>query len=434
MAAPNYDLAAAAEEAEARYAAANPKSAARHAAARLVLPGGNTRSVLHYDPFPVTLTRGAGARLWDLDGHEYLDFLGEYTAGLYGHSNPVIAAAVEAALRSGIVLGGPNAYEVELARLVTDRFPAVDQVRFSNSGTEANLMVLGAARAFTGRDKILVFDGAYHGGVLTFGAGGGAVNAPYPHVLAPYNDTDATLDLLRDHGPELAAVLIEPMMGAGGGIAAGRDFLAALRDETRRQGILLIFDEVMTSRLAPGGMQGKLGLAPDLTSFGKYLGGGLTFGAFGGRAEIMAGFDPTRPGAWSHAGTFNNNPLTMAAGVAGLTELFPPAAAETLNARGDRLRQGLVDAGRARGVPLQVLGLGSILALHFQSAPVRQPADTAATAPAARTLFHLEMLARGFYLARRGFMSLSLALTDDDCDAFVAAADAVLAEHAAVLR
>lgn len=421
-------------EAEARFTAANPMSQERNREAARTMPGGNTRSILFYPPFPLVMTRGEGAHLWDLDGHRYTDFLGEYTAGLYGHSHPVIQRAVSDALESGIVLGAPNQFEARLAELVCARFASCAQVRFCNSGTEANLMALSAARAVTGRDHVMAFEGAYHGGVFVFAQSEAPMNVPFPMVMAPYNDRAATLDLIERYADDLAAIIVEPMMGAGGGIAGDRDFLQGLRDAATRHGIVLVFDEVMTSRLSPGGLQAVLEISPDMTTFGKYLGGGLTFGAFGGNAEIMGRFDPGRPDSLLHSGTYNNNVLTMAAGVAGLSEAFTPEAALELNAAGDRLRERLNALARERGVPVQVTGLGSILTVHFQDQPVRRPADTEATDPAARALFHLEMLARGFYISRRGFMSLSLPLEAEDYEGFAAAFDEFLVSYGPVLN
>src|SRR5579883_885862 len=337
----NLSLEAALAESEARFTAANPKSRQRQDEAAKVMPGGNTRTVLFYTPFPVTLVKGEGCRVEDLDGHSYVDLLGEYTAGLYGHSHPVILEAVREALAGGIVLGGPNPYEAPLARLICSRFPSCELVRFTNSGTESNLMAIGTARAATGRSHVLVFEGGYHGGVLTFGHGGSPINVPFPVIYGRYNDTEATLALVERHANELAAIIVEPMMGSGGAIPARRDFLAALREAATRHGIVLIFDEVMTSRLSPGGLQQRLGVIPDLTTFGKYIGGGLTFGAFGGRADLMERYDPHKPGYFGHAGTFNNNVLTMSAGVAGLSRLYTPEAAERLNGAGDALRERL---------------------------------------------------------------------------------------------
>ena len=434
MTARNLTLDVALAEAEARYAADNPASAARYEDACRSLPGGNTRTVLFYEPFPLSMAKGEGARLRDLDGHEYRDFLGEHTAGLYGHSNPRILDEIRGALASGIVLGAPNRYEVELAELVCARFPAVDRVRFCNSGTEANLMAIGLARAVTGREKVLVFEGAYHGGVLFFKEGeSGPVNAPFPFVFGRYNDTEATLAVIERHGSELAAILVEPMMGSGGCIEGDREFLGALREAADRHGVLLLFDEVMTSRLGPGGRQGELGILPDLTTLGKYIGGGLTFGGFGGRADLMERFDPRRPDAIPHAGTFNNNVLTMSAGIVGLRDIFTPDEAVRLNADGDALRERLQRAADERGVPFSATGCGSIIGLHWQAEPIRRPADTAPTRPAARALSHLEMIRRGFYFARRGFMSLSLPLDAGDYDDLVDAFADFLDEHREVL-
>lgn len=429
----NISLGAAVADVEARYVDANPRSRARFEAAARNMPGGNTRTILHYDPFPVAIVRGEGARLTDLDGHVYVDYLGEYTAGLYGHSEPAIVEAIRDALSGGLVLGGPNAYEARLAELMCDRFPAVELVRFCNSGTEANLMCLSLARAATGRDAVMVLNGAYHGGFLSFASGHSRVNAPFDYVMGEYNDVGGVRRLIADHGDRLAAVIVEPMMGAGGCIPGTPEFLTMLREETRRHGAVLIFDEVMTSRLAPGGLHGALGLTPDLVSFGKYLGGGVTFGAFGGNRELMGLLDPTRKDGFMHSGTYNNNVLTMAAGIAGLEKVFTPARAEELNAAGDRLRQRLSAAIAKHDAPMQVLGQGSMLCIHPQRGPIRRPADHAQAPAEVRKLLHLDLSMRGFYLARRGFMSLSLPLTEADHDALVAAFEGFLEDYGSVL-
>jgi len=430
----NRSLDAAVAQLEERYVGANPKSGAQFDASLKTMPGANTRSVLFYDPFPVTLVGGKAAVVTDLDGHDYVDFLGEYTAGLYGHSDPTIAAAVRKALAAGTVLGGPNPYEAELATLMCERFPSVERVRFCNSGTEGNLMALSLARVATGRDTIMVFDGAYHGGVFYYAHGGSPMNVPFPTIVGEYNDADRARALITEHAADLAAIIVEPMMGSGGGIAGTPEFLGALRAEADRHGIVLVFDEVMTSRLAPGGLQERLGILPDLTSFGKYLGGGLTFGAFGGSAKLMGRFDPRSADALPHSGTYNNNMLTMAAGAAGLRDVFTPQAAAHLNESGDRLRQRLQEAARAAGVPAQISGVGSILAVHFQERPIVRPADTEDTPLAARKLFHLAMLHEGLYLARRGFISLSLPLQAADYDRFVTGFETFLNEHGDLLE
>jgi glutamate-1-semialdehyde 2,1-aminomutase len=429
----NVTLTAALEEARERFVAANATSRARYEAARAAMPGGNTRTVLHYSPFPLGFALGEGCRFWDLDGHEYVDLQGEFSAGLYGHSNPAIKTAVTGALEGGIVLGGPNLYEAELATLVCLRFPSVDLVRFTNSGTEANLMAIGTARGVTGRDAIMVFDGAYHGGVLTYAHGVSPVNAPYELVMGRYNDIETTGAAIEANADRLAAVLIEPMMGAGGCVPADPEFLAALRALTEAHGIALIFDEVMTSRLAPGGLQGKLGVTPDLTSLGKYLGGGLSFGAFGGREDWMSRYDPAAPDAFPHAGTFNNNVLTMSAGIAGLSEHFSDDACLALNARGDDLRERLNELGARHGVPFQATGVGSLLNTHFNPEPVTHPEISERDDAEAAELFHLDMIAAGYFLARRGYIALSLPVGDAELDGFVAAVDEFLEARKPVL-
>lgn len=420
-------------DAERRYVEANPASRARYEAACDLMPGGNTRSVLHYSPFPLTMQRGEGSRLWDVDGHGYTDFLGEYTAGLYGHSHPVIMKALREALDDGLVFGAPGRFEGELAGELCRRFPSCHLVRFCNSGTEANLMAIGAARAATGRSHVMVFDGGYHGGVLYFAHGPSPINVPFPYVIARYNDLETTLERMKPHVNDLAAILVEPMMGAGGCIPGHPSFLQGLRDAASEHGIALIFDEVMTSRLSGGGLQRKLGISPDLTTFGKYLGGGLSFGAFGGRKRFMAPFDPRRPDALPHAGTFNNNVLSMAAGAAGIKEVFTEEAAEALSRRGDDLRENLRRVAERHQAPVQVTGTGSIMSLHYQTKPIERPGDTQATSDAARKLTHLELIERGYVTARRGFMSLSLALSDADLNGFLSAFDDVLARRGHLL-
>ncbi|HYV49514.1 MAG TPA: aminotransferase class III-fold pyridoxal phosphate-dependent enzyme [Myxococcaceae bacterium] len=404
-------------EAADRFRRKHPKAAALHERACEVLPGGNTRSVLYTAPFPIRVERGEGARLFDVDGHEYVDFVGEYSAGIYGHSHPRIRQAVEEALRGGVNIGAHHAREVAFAEAVTRRF-GLDLVRFTNSGTEANMLALAAARAFTGRSKILVMKGAYHGGTLSFGDGPGPVNAPYDCVMAELNDVEGTRRLIS---ADLAAVIIEPMMGGAGCLAADRAFLQMLREECSSHGVVLIHDEVMTSRLHPGGLSAHFGVAPDLETLGKYVGGGMSFGAFGGRREIMRRFDPSRPDALPHAGTFNNNTLTMTAGVVGLTEVFTPAACVELNERGDRLRQALNGAFAERQVPMQAAGMGSLMTVHPLKGRLSSPADAQKGDKRLKGLLFLDLLDQGLFIAERGLIALSLAVTDEDCARLVAA-------------
>ena len=425
-------MSAAVGEARARYAARRPRTRALQERAQAFLPGGNTRTVLYHQPFPLRVARAWDAVLEDVDGHEYVDLLGEYSAGLYGHSNPVVIKAMADALREGISRGAHTRYEVDLAEALCARFASIERVRFTNSGTEANLMALSAARAFTGRDRVLAFHGGYHGGLLTFASGPSPVNAPYDMLLAQYNDPAGARALLREHADTVACVLVEPMLGSGGCIPGDPAFLSLLREATRQAGALLIFDEVMTSRTGSGGLQARRAIRPDLTTLGKYIGGGSSFGAFGGRADVMALFDPSRPGALPHAGTFNNNVVSMAAGYAGLTQVYTPEAAEQHTARGDALRAELAQAFRSSGAPFQVTGVGSLLAMHPTTAVVHRPADLLGSDHRLLELLFLDLLELGYYIAPRGYMALSLALTSSQLAGFVQAVSRILRTRAAL--
>ena len=429
----NADIDTALAEAKEAYVKRNPKSFARFVEATAVMPGGNTRTVLHYAPFPLGFARGEGCRLWDLDGAEYVDFLGEYTAGIYGHSHPVIRKAVDRALDAGINFGGTNLIEAKFARAVCERF-GLERVRFTNSGTEANLLAISVGRIFAKRPRVMVFNGGYHGAVFGFAGGGSPINAPFDYLKADYNDIAGTRALIGQHAAELALVILEPMMGGGGCIAASPEFLAMLREETKRVGALLILDEVMTSRLAPGGLQSVRGVKPDLTTFGKYIGGGMSFGAFGGRAEIMDLFDPRRPDALPHAGTFNNNVLTMSAGLAGITEVYTADAAKTLNARGDALRERLNALCKRHGARMQFTGIGSMFAVHFTTEPVHSPADAAKGDQKLKELFFFDMLAHGIWVARRGMFAMCLPIGDAECDKLAGAVEEFLSSRRSLLN
>lgn len=395
--------------ARANYAVKNPKSAGLQSTAAQYLPGGNTRTTLFHGPFPLRFVKGEGCTLTDADGHKYANFISEYTAGMFGHSHPVIRRAIEKALDFGINIGGHTELETKFASVVTARFPSMERVRFTNSGTEGNLMNVALARAHTKRNKILVFAGGYHGGVLYFRKGGSPVNAPFDAIVAPYNDLPKTEALARANAKDLACILLEPMFGSTGCIQAEKSFLEGLRKLTTEIGALLIFDEVMTSRLAPGGLQGVLGVKPDLTTLGKYVGGGMSFGAFGGKAEIMSLFDPSRPDALPHAGTFNNNVITMSTGYAAMTEIITPEASLAINARGDKLRERLNAIARAAGAKMQFTGRGSMMATHFCDGSMRNEADADRGNQQLLELFYFDLLDRGIYIARRGMIVLSLA-------------------------
>ena len=419
----NISVAAAHAEAQEQYRAANPKSLAQYEAACAALPGGNTRSAIFVEPFPLTMVRGEGSRLWDADGHEYVDFLSEFTAGLYGHSHPLIRRALDQALDSGVNFGAHGPAEARFAAAICVRFPSIELVRFTNSGTEANLMAVSAARALTGREKILVFAGGYHGGVFYFRGKGSRVNAPFEFLVGEYNDIAGTRALVAPHRDNLAAILVEPMLGGSGCIPGTPEFLADLRALASETGAILIFDEVMTSRLAPGGLQEVHGILPDVTTLGKYVGGGMSFGAFGGKAEVMEWFDPRRKDGFQHAGTFNNNVLTMNAGYVGLTEVYTPERSIALNRFGDGLRERLNGVVRRHGLAMQFTGFGSMIGVHMTATPIRSAADAARGHAGLLDLFYFDLLARGIWFAKRGMMALSIALDEANADKLVAAVE-----------
>ena len=427
------DLAPLVQEKRHAFAARNRESARLHDEARRFLPGGHTRTILAHEPFALTFVRGEGAVLTDADGHGYIDLLGDYTAGLLGHGERRVLDAVDRALRELASVGGIHPREAELAGLTCRRF-ALDRVRFTNSGTEANLMAITAARRFTGRSKVLVFHGGYHGGVLFFSDGVAPWNAPYPFVVGRYNDLAGTTALIDEHADDLAAVLVEPMLGSGGCIPAAPEFLGGVFDAARSAGAVCIADEVMTSRHGRSGLAALLGATPDIRTFGKYIGGGFSFGAFGGTAELLDQFDGSRPGSIPHAGTFNNNVATMAAGCVVLGELYTADMAKEHTARGERFRAEVAEVIGRHRLPVSVSGYGSMLALHALPAAPADGVESARRDPELQELLFLGLFERGIYTAPRGMINLSLPLTDAQLDTALAALDDALSELGTTLE
>jgi glutamate-1-semialdehyde 2,1-aminomutase len=422
-----------------RYAGRTPGSAALLERAARVLPGGSTRTTTFSEPYPPYIASGAGAVLTDVDGNTYLDFLGNYTSLILGHAHPAVVAAVEAQLRRGSAFAAPTELEIELAEEIVGRVPSIERVRFSNSGTEATMFALRLARAHTGRDVVARFAGAYHGTHDLAMAGSLGVPARLAELMVdlPFNDMAGVERALAGREREVAAIIIEPVQGVAGMVPADPGFLAELRAYTRRHGMLLVFDEVITFRVARGGAQEVYGVRPDLTALGKIIGGGHPVGAFGGGAEIMDRLDARRPDALVHGGTFNGNPITMAAGLATLRQLTPPTY-ERLAALGDRLRDGLTAGFASAGLDARVTGLASLFQVHLGSgaedagsmATGRTDGDPAAMAAskARAARFHLGMLVAGFLTAPRGMGALMTPLDEADIDAFVAAAVVAAAE------
>ncbi len=415
---------AALDAAHRRYADKRPQSAAHAHAAAKVLPGGSTRSVLHVDPFPFRVASATGATLTDVDGHSYTDFLGDYTAGLLGHNPPEVAAALTEAISRGWSMGAVGEADHRLAELLCARYPSVDRIRFTNSGTEANLMAVSLARHHTGKRRVVGFTGGYHGGVLYFGEAGAPLRAPYDYSLCPYNDLEAVAAALAEHGADTACVLVEPMMGSGGCIPASPEFLRGLRSLCDEHGVLLIFDEVMTSRMSLGGVQAMVDVKPDLTTLGKYLGGGMTFGAFGGAESILGAFDHTSGGQLTHPGTFNNNVMTMAAGVAASEQILTSERLDRLFAIGEAFRTEIDQI--LAPVAMSATGMGSLMTVHPARGTISRPSDLGQTDARLLPLMFHGLLEHGFYIALRGFIALSLVVTDVDRSGFAVALRSVV--------
>jgi glutamate-1-semialdehyde 2,1-aminomutase len=433
---------------EAIYRRQTPGSRALHEQAVAVMPGGTTRTTTYFQPYPLYVERGEGCRIWDPDGTERIDMLGNYTAMILGHAHPKVVEAISRQAARGTGFAAANPVEIKLATLLCERVPSLDAVRFCNSGTEATMFALRLARAFTGRPKIARIEGGYHGThdyaeVSTHPdvASAGPADAPIARpdsigtpgwaleqvVVLPFNNPDAAEAIIRREGAQLAAVILEPIIGAGGVIAATVDFLERLRRVTHELGILLIFDEVISFRVAPGGAQQLYGVTPDLTTLGKIIGGGLPVAAFGGRADIMELLDPRREPNLAQGGTYNGNPLGMAAGLAAMAELTPDVY-QDLNRKGTQVSEQLAEVFTSHGIEARVNSAGSLLAVHFTDRPVVDYRTKATSDPQRTRSFFLGLVNHGVLMAPRAMGALSTPMTEVDIEQFVDAVDAVAGE------
>ena len=408
-----------------------------------VMPGGNSRHTVYFPPYPIYAASAQGARVTDVDGVTRLDFINNYSSLIHGHCHPQVTEAIQRQAARLTAISLPTESEIELAEIICERLPSVEQVRFANSGTEGVMMAIKTARAYTGRRIIAKIEGAYHGGDDT------AAVSTYPHpaklaepeaglgipevgsgpgaaadvLVLQMNDVEGGRKLLRAHGAELAAVLVDPLVKNLAYQPASLEFLTMLREETRALGALLIFDEVYSLRLGYGGAQEPLGIMADITAMGKIIGGGLPVGAVGGSAEIMSAVYDQRKGKArvTHGGTYNANPLTMAAGVAAM-RLFDRAAFDRLSGLGDRLRDGLNQAIAATGAQAMVRGAASIVGLFHTVADgatyrdlIRASMANPGMGAKAETFFH-HMLNNGVLMGAPGFFVLSTANTEADID------------------
>ena len=394
-----------------------------------LLPGGVNSPVRAFravEGTPPFIVRARGCLLTDADGNEYIDYVGSWGPMLFGHAHPEVVRAVQQAAADGLSFGAPTEREVELARRITAMVPSVEMVRLVNSGTEATMSALRLARGFTGRAKVVKFEGCYHGHVdaLLARAGSGAATFGTPDsagvpagtvadtVCLPYNATDEFLQAAGALGEELACVIVEPVAGNMGCVPPEPGFLETLREKTREVGALLIFDEVMTGfRLAPGGAQDLFGVLPDLTALGKVLGGGLPLAAYGGRADIMRLVAPEGP--VYQAGTLSGNPLATAAGLAQLG-LCRPEAYRRLEEISARLESGLQEATERAGAPTRVQRAGSMLTLFFSDRPVRNFQDALSCDRKAFARFHRLMLEQGIYLPPSQFEAWFVSTAHDE--------------------
>jgi glutamate-1-semialdehyde 2,1-aminomutase len=389
------------------------------------IPGGNTRSLAYFPPYPLVISSGSGCRIRDADGNEFIDLLNNYTASIHGHALPAINEAMSKQAALGTAFPAPGELQAELAERIVGRVASVEKVRFANSGTEAVMMAVRAARAFTGREKVIKAEGGYNGmweQVPSFwGQDPATYGAAMPEgvrelvCMIDYNDVGQLEAAMEEEGDEVAAILLEPVTGTG--VFAGTpEYFAAARRLADEYGALLICDEVITLRLGVGGFQEILGVHPDLTTMGKIIGGGLPVGAFGGRADVMEVFDPRSPCHLHHSGTFNGNLMTMAAGCVSL-DLLTQREIERINALGERLAEGLRRLlAERRDLHGVVNSCGSLLHVNFgtQSA-VRKYSDLNLDSPMAAK-FHLAALDEGVYFAPRGFMNTSTAMDEQVVD------------------
>jgi glutamate-1-semialdehyde 2,1-aminomutase len=416
------------ELAETAYRARTPKSSQLFEAAKKVLPGGDTRSVLYFPPYPTFVDRGSGCRVWDVDSNEYIDFLNNYSSLIHGHALPAIVEALCNQVKRGTAFASPTESQIQLAKRLQSRMPSLEQVRFCNSGSEATLMAIRAAKAFTGRNKVLKLEGGYHGHhdaavVNTAIAGNSRGTSPDEQqgvfrgivtdvVSIPANDLESATKAFETYEDDLAAVIVEPVMGAAGVIPLEPAFLNQLAEASRSTRTVLIFDEVITMRLAYGGAQQIYGLRPDLTTLGKLIGGGLPVGAFGGRAEIMALFDPASA-RLHHSGTFNGNPATLAAGIAALDSLTEEAIAH-INRLGESLRSGLRKVIEKYRIDAQLTGIGSLIGIHFTRGPIRNYQDALEAPRSLLSVLHLLLLNRGIMTAPRGLFCTSTVMSESE--------------------
>lgn len=407
----------------ARFVARTPKSQALDERARRVMPGGDTRTGVYYAPYPAYMVQGNGKYLTDIDGNQYLDLLNNFTSLVHGHAHPALVEAAMGKIPQGTAFASPMLPQLELAETIVARVPGVDMVRFCNSGTEATMLALRAARAYTRRSGAIKMIGGYHGShdfaaaTADPEADRGIAEGPRRDIyFATFNDLDSVESILQEHAHEIAGILVEPVPNAGGLPLPRENYLQGLRALADKYKVLLIFDEVITLRLSEGGFQKIAGVTPDITAMGKIIGGGFPVGAFGGKREIMQMFDPRDKNRITHSGTFNGNNATMAAGLASL-KLLDQTAIDRINALGQSLAQGFDEAFQEAGIVGRTTSYGSLVQVHWQRGEISNMQDVARGHKQAGDipyLMHLELANRGVFGAVRGEFNTSTVLTQAD--------------------
>ncbi|MCC6544524.1 MAG: glutamate-1-semialdehyde 2,1-aminomutase [Nitrospirae bacterium] len=417
------------------------KSLALFKASKKIMPGGVNSPVRAFRAVggePIFIDSASGCLLFDADGNEYIDYVLSWGPMIAGHAHPKVTKALRKAVTKGTSFGAPTALEIELTTMVRDIFPSMELIRLVNSGTEATMSALRLARAYTGRDKILKFEGCYHGHAdsLLVKAGSGAATLGIPDspgvpsdfarntITAPFNNFAAIKNIMENSGSELACVIIEPVPGNMGVVPPAEGYLKMLRDITRQYGTLLIFDEVMSGfRAAYGGAQELYGITPDLTCLGKVIGGGLPIGAYGGRADIMEMIAPSGP--VYQAGTLSGNPLATTAGIETLKILSQPGTYERLNKLSGQLSEGIRDAANRAGISVFNTGVGSMVCTFFTEGPVTDYESAKKSDTAAFGRFFNVMLDQGIYLAPSQFEAifLSIAHTEEHIEKTIKAAE-----------
>jgi len=413
-----------------------PMSKVRHEKLINYIPGGATRSLSYFKPYPLHIAYGKGAYVYTHEGHRLFDVTNAYGALVHGHGDPDVVKAVQDGIEKGSQYSTPTDGQYALAKLLCERIPGFEKVRFVNSGTEATLFAMRTARAFTGRDKILKMTGGFHGthdcvaastkkNVITAGIPAGMTQ---DMLEVPFNDGDALEKAVRENADKLAAVIMEPFLGAGGVVLPTPGFLQRARKVTQAHNVVLIFDEIFSYRVDTGGCQKLFGVVPDLTCVGKVVGGGLPIGVFGGKDEYMNIFchEHTDTPLY-HSGTFNGYETVMQAGFAALSK-FDSAAVTAINLLGDRFQAGLLKSFEANGLNIQSNQIGSLLNLHFVNQPITTAEQVQESVEELHGLMHLSLLTKGVFTIPRGLFILSTVMTEPEIDGLVDKIDDTLKE------